>query len=58
MGMRLFNKKIKSQQFTIDTYPEYSFNENSWVGSFRSTIKFYNDYNNNYLTQFQVFGSS
>jgi hypothetical protein len=58
MGMRLFNKKIKSQKFTIDTYPEYSFNENSWVGSFKSTIKFYNDYNDNYLTHFQIFGSS
>jgi len=58
MGMRLFNKKIKSQKLTIDTYPEYSFNENSWVGSFKSTIKFYNDYNDNYLTHFQIFGSS
>ena len=58
IGMRLFNKRIKSQLFTLDTFPEYSFNENTLVGSFRSVIKFYNDYNNNYLTQFQIFGSS
>ena len=58
VGMRLFNKRIKSQSFTLDTFPEYSFNENTLVGSFRSVFKFYNDYNNNYLTQFQIFGSS
>ena len=28
------------------------------VGSFRSVFKFYNDYNDNFLTQFQIFGSS
>ena len=58
IGMRLFNKKVKSQTFTLDTFPEYSFNENSLVGSFRSVFKFYNDYDNNYLTQFQIYGSS
>ncbi len=58
IGMRLFNKRIKSQTFTLDTFPEYSFNENTVVGSFRSVFKFYNDYNDNFLTQFQIFGSS
>jgi len=57
-GMRIFNKKIKSQPFTLDVYPEYTFIEKSWVGSFKSVLKFYNDYDNNYLTQLQIFGRS
>lgn len=58
VGMRLFNKKIKSQPFIMDFFPQYTFVEDSWVGSFKSVLKIYDDQKNNYLTQFQVLGSS
>jgi len=58
IGVRLFNGRLKKQLFNYEFSPHYSFLEKSWVGHFRLGTYFYNNYSNNYLTTFQLLGSS
>ncbi|MEK9613073.1 MAG: hypothetical protein VW080_04015 [Flavobacteriaceae bacterium] len=51
VGMRLYNTRLKSQPFELDFHPQYTFNENTLVGFFRTRYRFYNHDKNNYLNQ-------
>ncbi len=58
LGMRLFNGRLKKQLFKYEFSPQYTFLEKSWVGHVRVGTYFYNDNSQNYLTAFQLSGSS
>ncbi|MGB1020674.1 MAG: hypothetical protein ACPGVF_06185 [Flavobacteriaceae bacterium] len=58
LGMRLFNGRLKKQLFNYEFSPQYTFLEKSWVGHLRVGTYFYNDNSLNYLTTFQLSGSS
>jgi len=57
-GIRFNNKKIGAQRFSMDIKPEYSFLENTVVGSFSGTYRWYRPKSKNYLTLFNVSGNS
>ena len=57
-GIRLYNTRVKNQPFEIDVHPQYTFNENTYVGFFRTRYRFINHKKKNYLNQVFLTGKS
>jgi hypothetical protein len=57
-GIRLYNTRVKNQPFEIDVHPQYTFNENTYVGFFRTRYRFINHKSKNYLNQVFLTGKS
>lgn len=57
-GFRLNNKKMGAQRFSLDIKPQYSFLENTLVGSFSGTYRWYHPQAKNYLTLFNIVGNT
>ena len=57
-GIRLYNTRVKNQPFEIDVHPQYTFNENTDVGFFRTRYRFINHKSKNYLNQVFLTGKS
>ena len=57
-GIRLYNTRVKNQPFEIDVHPQYTFNENTYVGFFRTRYRLINHKSKNYLNQVFLTGKS
>lgn len=58
LGTRIYNTRVKNQPFEIDLHPQYSFNEETYVGFFRTRYRFINHKSRNYLNQAFITGRS
>ncbi len=58
LGTRIYNTRVKNQPFELDLHPQYSFNENTYVGFFRTRYRFINHKSRNYLNQVFLTGKS
>lgn len=57
-GLRVRNKKFKTQPFQYDIQPQYGLKSESLVGHFRMSYRQYRENKSNYLTLYSLFGSS
>jgi hypothetical protein len=58
LGTRIYNTRVKNQPLELDFHPQYSFNEETYVGFFRTRYRFINHKSRNYLNQVFLTGKS